>query len=99
MVDMLKPGMCRDVRRNHGSTLMGRVHFFWSGSRLILVIIVVALPTEIFRSFMLMRRAKLRQRQHKGLLRDGQNIRIDIGPMSHSYHMMKIRRVSYCAQK
>ena len=59
MVDMLETGMRRDVRRDHGCTLMGMLDFFWRRSRLVLVVIVVALPTEIFRSFMLMRGPEL----------------------------------------
>lgn len=61
MVDMLKTWMRRNMRRNHRGILVSILHFIGGGRRLILLVLVVALSTKIFRSFVLVRWSELRR--------------------------------------
>lgn len=72
MVDMLKTGMRGNLRRDH-RRILGRgilvrlLRFFWSRGSLIFLVVIVALPSKVFGSFVLMGRADLEAHssQHK----------------------------------
>lgn len=59
MIHVLEGGLVLEVRGNGGVVLLNSLDVLGSRRGLVFLIIVISLTCEIFRSFMLVRRAKL----------------------------------------
>lgn len=105
MIDMLETGLVLNMRRNDGMGSTARREVFRSRGCLVFILIIrVTLAGEIFRTFMFMRWAELRNRDALTrktcrYRRRTRNTHIDIDPKFHAYHTTKTHTASCCDRR